>query len=357
MGTSQICTDNCRSALSLVSKKILFTVTNDLSYDQRMHRICTTVHSRGAQVTLVGRLRKHSKDLKQFPFATKRLKCFFEKGKLFYLEFNFRLLLYILVKRFDMVCAIDLDTLLPATLVAKVRRKKLGYDAHEFFTEVPEVVHRKAVRYLWNGLAKFCIPKTDFRYTVGPKLAAKFEEKYGAPFQVVRNVPVYTPGLSAEKDSLFNFDTPFILYQGALNVGRGLECLIHAAESLMLSVVIAGEGDLSNELRLLVKDKGLEHKVLFTGFVEPSDLKELTRKAFLGYNLLENMGLSEYEAAQAEQTFYAHDRRVVRELAEHWKPGVPASRNTEYVERARELEKDLETALMELYETHKQKSA
>ena len=76
-----------------------------------------------------------------------------------------------------------------------------------------------------------------------------------------------------------------------------------------------------------------------------------------GRYVLENMGLSEYEAAQAEQTFYAHDRRVVRELAEHWKPGVPASRNTEYVERARELEKDLETALMELYETHKQKSA
>jgi CPA2 family monovalent cation:H+ antiporter-2 len=76
-----------------------------------------------------------------------------------------------------------------------------------------------------------------------------------------------------------------------------------------------------------------------------------------GRYVLENMGLSEYEAAQAEQTFYAHDRRVVRELAEHWKPGVPASRNEEYVAHARALEKDLETALMELYETHKQKSA
>lgn len=76
-----------------------------------------------------------------------------------------------------------------------------------------------------------------------------------------------------------------------------------------------------------------------------------------GRYVLENMGLSEYEAAQAEQTFYSHDRRVVRELADFWEQGVPASQNAAYVERARELEKDLETALMELYETHKQKSA
>ena len=35
-----------------------------------------------------------------------------------------------------------------------------------------------------------------------------------------------------------------------------------------------------------------------------------------GRYVLENIGLSEYEAAQAEQTFYHHDRTSVRELAE-----------------------------------------
>lgn len=280
--------------MSLVSKKILFTVTNDLSYDQRMHRICTTVQARGAHVTLIGRLRSQSKQLGQFPFDTKRINCFFEKGKLFYLEFNLRLMLYILVKRFDIICAIDLDTLLPATVAAKLRRKKLGYDAHEFFTEVPEVVHRKAIKAAWNAVAKFCIPKTDFRYTVGAKLAVKFEEAYGAPFQVVRNVPVYTAQINEAQDSSFDLDEPFILYQGALNVGRGLECLIKAARSLNLSVVIAGEGDLSDELRTMVKEEALENKVRFMGFVEPEELKELTHRAFLGYNLLENLGLSYY---------------------------------------------------------------
>ena len=64
-----------------------------------------------------------------------------------------------------------------------------------------------------------------------------------------------------------------------------------------------------------------------------------------GRYVLENLGLSEFEANEAEMYFYHHDRAALRELAEHWKPGVPVTQNTEYVEKSKELEKDLETAL------------
>jgi CPA2 family monovalent cation:H+ antiporter-2 len=64
-----------------------------------------------------------------------------------------------------------------------------------------------------------------------------------------------------------------------------------------------------------------------------------------GRYALENLGLSEFEAAEAEQTFFHHDRAAVRELAELWKPGVPLADNPEYVARARALNNDLETAL------------
>ncbi|WP_282096636.1 monovalent cation:proton antiporter-2 (CPA2) family protein [Epibacterium ulvae] len=69
-----------------------------------------------------------------------------------------------------------------------------------------------------------------------------------------------------------------------------------------------------------------------------------------GRYVLENVGLSEYEAAQAEQTFFAHDRQTIRELAQLWVPGTPSSRNPAYVARSKELEKDLEAALMALSE-------
>ena len=60
---------------------------------------------------------------------------------------------------------------------------------------------------------------------------------------------------------------------------------------------------------------------------------------------LENLGLSEYEAAQAHRVFYQHDRDAVRQLAELWVPGVPASKNKAYVTRAKALEKELELSL------------
>ena len=64
-----------------------------------------------------------------------------------------------------------------------------------------------------------------------------------------------------------------------------------------------------------------------------------------GRYALENLGLSEFEAAEATQMFYDHDRATVRELAELWKPGVALADNPTYVARAKELNNDPETAL------------
>lgn len=72
-----------------------------------------------------------------------------------------------------------------------------------------------------------------------------------------------------------------------------------------------------------------------------------------GRYALENLGLSEYEAAEAEQVFYAHDRDAVRQLAEVWDPNIPTSKNNAYVERARALEKDLEVSLSARQEEQK----
>ena len=65
-----------------------------------------------------------------------------------------------------------------------------------------------------------------------------------------------------------------------------------------------------------------------------------------GRYALENVGLTEFEAAEAERVFYHHDRDTVQQLAEVWDPAIPASRNSAYVERAKALQKELETALM-----------
>ncbi len=66
-----------------------------------------------------------------------------------------------------------------------------------------------------------------------------------------------------------------------------------------------------------------------------------------GRYVLENTGFSEYEASRMSQTFYKVDRAAMRDLAELWVPGQPVHLNEAYVARAKQLDRDLETALIE----------
>ncbi|HFC01302.1 MAG TPA: glycosyltransferase, partial [Phaeodactylibacter sp.] len=155
--------------------RIIFTVINDLNYDQRMIRIGKSLVKSGYEVLLVGRQLSSSQPLQPQPFQQKRLHCFFQKGKLFYLEYNLRLLFFLWKKNFDAVCAIDLDTILPAFYVSKWKGKKMVYDAHEYFTEVPEVVRRPRVKQVWEWVGNHTVSKIKYCYTVGNALAKVLE--------------------------------------------------------------------------------------------------------------------------------------------------------------------------------------
>ena len=76
-----------------------------------------------------------------------------------------------------------------------------------------------------------------------------------------------------------------------------------------------------------------------------------------GRYALENLGLSEYEASEAETQFYQHDRNGLRDLAELWKPGVAATDNPEYMARAKQLNAELEATLMARVQERAQKAA
>jgi glycosyltransferase involved in cell wall biosynthesis len=256
-----------------------------------MIRICTSLATNGYDVKLIGRELPHSQDLTIQPFKQKRLFCFFQSGKLFYLEYNIRLFWYLLFSKCDAICGIDLDTLGPSFLVSKMRNKKLIYDAHEYFTEVPEVVNRPLVKKIWILLEQMLVPKIQFAYTVCESIAEVFLEKYKTPFAVIRNVPFKR----IETFAVSKTSPKVILYQGALNEGRGLEETITAMQSVKNAVLwLVGEGDLSQKLRDLVVELDLQDKVIFKGYLRPAELRVITPTATVGLNLLENKGLSYY---------------------------------------------------------------
>jgi len=270
---------------------IICTVTNDLTYDRRMQRICRSLVKGGYRVTLVGRQRLDSEPLRKESYEQLRLRCRYNKGKLFYLDYNWRLLRYLLSHPFDIVNAVDLDTLLPGFWASRIKKKACVYDAHEYFTEVPEVVRRPLVKRTWELAARLTIPRLRYAYTVGPALAEALQQHYNTPFAVIRNVPLQEKATPEANPS----GAPVILYQGALNEGRGLEYAVKAMVHLKEAELwLAGEGDLSASLRYLVRDLGLEDRVHFLGFILPENLKLITQQASIGLNLLESRGLSYY---------------------------------------------------------------
>lgn len=266
-----------------------------------MQKICRSLSGKGFHVELVGRLRNNSVALQAESFRQTRFKLLFNSGKLFYAEYNLRLFFYLLFAKADVFCAIDLDTLTAVYLAAKIKSTKISYDAHEYFTEVPEVVRRPLVKRVWQWVEKTFVPKLDLAFTVSPAIANLFTTQYQIPFHVVMNVP-----LLPETDSAAVKQDRTILYQGALNEGRGLEELIDAMQGINAKLLMAGEGDLSAQLRQQVRNKGLEKKVEFLGFVKPKELKTLTASVTIGVNLLRNTGLSYYYSLSNKFFDYIH---------------------------------------------------
>jgi len=79
-----------------------------------------------------------------------------------------------------------------------------------------------------------------------------------------------------------------------LNVGRGIESLIEVMQFYPeLHLVIAGKGDLEMTLKKMTTELHIDN-IIFTGNLLPIQLKSLTQHAWIGVNLLENMGKSYY---------------------------------------------------------------
>lgn len=288
--------------------RVVCTVTNDLLQDQRMDRICRSLQAQGYEVTLVGRLKKTSLPLPQRPYKQHRLPVFFQQGKLFYLAYNLRLWWYLRRQAPEIINSVDLDTLLAAYL-AKRPSTRWVFDAHEYFSETPEVVNRPLVRTIWKGLAAWLIPKTHLRYTVGQALANIFQQQYGLAFGVVRNLPLSRPA-TATPERPADPTPKIIYYQGMLNQGRGIETMIEALALLPahFQLHLVGDGDLLPHLQAKWQEcrqrteqaevgKGdlpTAQRLFFHGFQPPEQLSSFSEPAWLGINLLDATSPSYY---------------------------------------------------------------
>ncbi len=273
--------------------RAIVSVTNDLATDNRVHRTCTALVQLGYAVLLVGRRLAGSEDM-QRPYALQRFRLLFNKGPLFYAEYNLRLFFLLVFTKAELLVANDLDTLLSNHLAR--RGRKLVYDTHEYFTEVPELVRRPLVRSIWLRIERWIFPKLHTIITVNASIAAAYRERYGKVLHVVRNIPMRRElGLVPMRAAL---DLPAerftLVMQGAgINVERGAEEAVLAMKELPgCLLLIIGGGDAWPVLQRLVQEHALADRVRLLGKMPYARMMDYTRNADLGLTLDKDSNLN-----------------------------------------------------------------
>ncbi len=276
-------------------KRVVISVISDLVTDQRVHRTATTFHNLGFDVLLVGRQLPDSAQMDARVYPTKRFTLPVNKGAMFYSLYNIRLFLFLLFQKTDVLFANDLDTLSANYLISKIKRKKLIYDSHEYFTGVPELVARPKVQRIWKWIEKKIVPKLDQLITVNQSIANLYEKEYGKQFVVIRNLPI-TKKITLKK-SRAEFGIPeskaVFLFQGAgINIDRGAEEAIEAISHVDAVLLFIGGGDVLCSLQKLVREKKLEQKVFFIPKQPMESLKAFTSLADFGLTLDKNTNMN-----------------------------------------------------------------
>lgn len=249
-------------------KRIIVSVTNDLSTDQRVKKVCQYLHDSGFEIILCGRILKNSSLITDRPYQVKRFNLWFNKGALFYANYNIRLFCFLLFNKTEWLLANDLDTLLANAWYKRIKPKSiLVYDAHEYFTEVPEIQDKPFVKKIWQWVERKSLPLVDRFYTVNTSIAKLYQVQTKVKVQIVRNISdPKSLKLTLNKAELgLPENKKIVIMQGAgINIDRGAEEAIKAIQSIPDTVLIfVGDGDVIPKLKQMVQKQNLSQKVLF----------------------------------------------------------------------------------------------
>ncbi|WP_246070574.1 glycosyltransferase [Paenibacillus kobensis] len=200
---------------------------------------------------------------------------------------------------YDIYHSNDLNTLPQGYLCARIfRRRKLVYDSHEVQTSRTGYNNP-----IYGIMERFFVKRVDVMIMENHTRAAYSEERYGFYPEVVHNYPV--PMKPEESDAIDLYamldiprEEPILLYQGGVQMGRGLDKLVEAVPMFERGIVVfIGDGRIKPELQQRVQELGLEHRVKFMPKVPMEQLLHYTKNAYLGFQILNNVCFNHYSAS------------------------------------------------------------
>ena len=296
-----------------MGKSVTISVTNDISTDQRVLRSAAFLHHKNYQVTIIGRKRKDSLPVPDLAYRFIRMRLLFNKGPLFYAEYNLRLFLVLLSLKKTHLFSNDLDTLLPNYLAHVVQPKtRIIYDAHEYFTGVPELSNRPFVQKIWKMIEKTIIPKLGKMITVNTSIAALYHKDYGQSVKVIRNIGKRPSSTVSRPADLPDCENLIILQGAGINIDRGGEEAILAMQYLdNYHLMIVGSGDAIDTLQKMRSEHQLEDRITFYGKKPYVTLLAYTQAAKVGLSLDKPSNIN-YQYSLPNKIFdYIHSHTAV----------------------------------------------
>ena len=239
-------------------------------------------------VLLIGRRLSSSKKLDR-NYKTHRISLIFNKGFLFYAEYNLRLVFFLLFKKIHVLHANDLDTLLSMWLLSKLKKVPLVYDSHEFFLGVPEIQNKKMVKFIWQLIERMIFPRLKHVFTVNESIAQLYYKAYNVNVKVLRNVPEKSKIdlIKTKLDLNLPSDKPVVILQGSgINVDRGAEELLEAiALQDQFFLCVIGKGDVFKQLKERALSQDLSKKTMFIDAIPYKEMMQYTMLSDVGVTL------------------------------------------------------------------------
>lgn len=203
-------------------------------------------------------------------------------------------------KKYDVYHSNDLNTLMQGYICAKwrIKRRKLIYDSHE--------VQTSRTGYdspIYGKVESFLTGKIDAMIVENNTRAKYNEDLYGFYPNVIHNYPFKQNSKVSELINLHEkLNLPpsekILLYQGGIQIGRGLEKLIEAVPLFKEgTLVLIGDGKQKPELLKYVEENQLQNKVKFIPKVPLQDLPRYTGNAYLGFQVLNNICFNHWSAS------------------------------------------------------------
>ncbi len=188
----------------------------------------------------------------------------------------------------DVYHASDIAALPACYVAARLRRKRLIFDSHEFPLVEPHITRRRMLRAVSGRFLRRALRRTNGLFVVSPPIGEEMRKLYGGPLPVVlRNVPPYQPRVESDRLRQRLGLAPEVriaLYQGGLQEDRGLDMLVRAGAFLPSNsvIVIMGNGPLKAALEEMITHEGVGDRVRLLPAVPYAELLAWTASADLG---------------------------------------------------------------------------